>query len=154
MLLLVTCSNKSRNMLWKKKGWCINALRTPLINFIKNLLDYFQYICTYIYLYALMPAINLKIILNNSNLKRNLELSSNIVVGVWQGTALDLGLLALSKYMSYKFAFTFELNLTVHLASLPALRKMTLFILKGFQTWNKYHLGITKMISMNKKFGM
>lgn len=110
-----------------KKGCCIYALKTPSINFIKNLLDYFQYICTYIYLYALMPAINLKIILNNSNLKRNLELSSNIVVGVWQGTALDLGLLALSKYMSYKFAFTFELNLTVHLASLPALRKMTVY---------------------------
>lgn len=54
-------------------------------------------------------------------------------MGVWQGTALDLGLLALFKYMSYKFAVTFELNLTVHLASLPALRKMTLFILKVFQ---------------------
>lgn len=80
-----------------------------------------------------MPAINLKIILNNSNLIRNLELSSNIVVGVWQGTALDLGLLALSKYTSYKSAFIFELNLTVHLASLPALRKMILFILKVFQ---------------------
>lgn len=80
-----------------------------------------------------MPAINLKIILNNSNYIRNLELSSNIVVGVWQGTALDLGLLALSKYTSYKFAFIFELNLTVHLASLPALHKMILFILKVFQ---------------------
>lgn len=54
-------------------------------------------------------------------------------MGGWQGTALDLGLLALSKYMSYKFAFTFELDLTVHLASLPALRKMILFILQVFQ---------------------
>lgn len=54
-------------------------------------------------------------------------------MGVWQGTALDLGLLTLSKYTSYKFAFIFELNLTVHLASLPALHKMILFILKVFQ---------------------
>lgn len=54
-------------------------------------------------------------------------------MGDWQGTALDLGLLALSKYTSYKFAFIFELNLTVHLASLPALHKMILFILKVFQ---------------------
>lgn len=54
-------------------------------------------------------------------------------MGVWQGTALDLGLLALSKYTSYKSAFIFELNLTVHLASLPALHKMILFILKVFQ---------------------
>lgn len=71
----------------------------------------------YAYINVSVPTINLKIIPNDSNYERNLELSSNRVVGVWQGIALDLGLLALSKYMSYKFEFTFELNTTVHLAS-------------------------------------